>query len=230
MKSVINLPIGVIDSGIGGLAMLKELSKKYSSENYIYLADNAYMPYGNKSASFIKARLLELVNYLVDEFNVKLVILACNTASITALEYLNKHSPVQVLGLDLNDLAVGDYKIICTKQSSKGYKHLNTYACNTLASVIEDNIFDKPNLKRKLKTIMKKASINESNIILGCTHYELVSNVFSKEFADKNFVLPCKEFVSKLKLNSHSENGSVIMLATLSTKAYIDKLWKIFKD
>ena len=94
-------PIGVIDSGIGGISMLKELQKKYISENYIYLADNQHMPYGNKSSKFLCRRVLDLVNYLVTSYNVKFVILACNTASVCCLSYLNKHSPVKVLGLDI---------------------------------------------------------------------------------------------------------------------------------
>ena len=74
-------PIGVIDSGIGGLSLLKSLVSKYPNENYIYLADNLNMPYGNKSKKWIVSRICELINYLYDNFNVKLVILACNTAS-----------------------------------------------------------------------------------------------------------------------------------------------------
>ena len=66
-----NSPIAVLDSGIGGISLLKNLAKKYPNENYIYLADNAYMPYGNKSKRAIQGRVEQLINYLYNNFNIK---------------------------------------------------------------------------------------------------------------------------------------------------------------
>ena len=226
-------PIGVIDSGIGGISMLKELRKKYVGENYIYLADNQYMPYGNKSSKFLCSRLLELVNYLVSTYKVKLVILACNTASVCCLKYLSKHSPVKVLGLDIGYLVDFDHKVLCTKLTARKYKQLNTYACSSLARVIEDNFFDKALLKRKIAKILHNANLVEESIVLGCTHYELVGKLFSEMEPNKQFVLPCKDFVQNLQIdkpNISDKPGDVLMLATLATKSYIDKLWKIFKS
>lgn len=227
-----NCPIAIIDSGIGGIALLREITKKYPNENYIYLADNECMPYGNKSAKFIKERLLELINYLYNTFNVKLVILACHTASVSALEYLKQHSPIKVIGLNIKSLIINnDYKILCTKLSSKQYSDLNVHCCSRLAKDIEDNIFDTSTLNRKLKNVMNKANINELNIILGCTHYELVASKFRALEPNKNFILPCYEFVTSLKLdkpNMKDDLGDILMLSTLPTKSYIDKLWKIF--
>lgn len=230
-----NLPIAIIDSGIGGLSLLKEISQKYPNENYIYLADNQYMPYGNKSAKFIKTRLLELINQLYNTFDIKLVILACNTASITSLEYLNKHSPVKVMGLNirgLTDTLESNYRVLCTKLSSKGYNDLNVYPCTRLAKDIEENIFDISTLNRKIKNVLNKANITESNIILGCTHYELVASKFKALEPNKNFILPCREFVKDLHINKPNigVKGDILMISTLATKSYIDKLWKIFKS
>lgn len=227
-----NSPIAVIDSGIGGLSLLKSLHKKYPNENYIYLADNLYMPYGNKSARFIKNRLLELVNYLHETFNVKLIIIGCNTASIIALPYLRKHSSVEVNGLDLRELNTlqEDFIVLCTKLSSNGYKEFVTHNCRNLAKYIEDNYFDKRALKRKIKSTMSK--IVQNNVILACSHYELIVEEF-KKVCNKNFVLPCEQFVKNFKLSTHNlgnKVGDVLMLATLPTKAYIDKLWRIFNN
>ena len=226
-------PIGVIDSGIGGISMLKELRQKYKYENYIYLADNQYMPYGNKSSKFLCGRVLELVNYLVTTYNVKLVILACNTASVCCLNYLSKHSPVKVLGLDIGYLTESCHKILCTSATSRKYKQLNTYSCGSLARIIEDNFFDKALIRRKISKILNKANLFETSIVLGCTHYELVSQLFNDVEPSKQYILPCKDFVQDLKLdkpNVSDNEGDVLMLATLATKSYIDKLWKIFKS
>lgn len=226
-------PIGVIDSGIGGISMLKELRKKYKYENYIYLADNLHMPYGNKSGKFLCSRVLELVDYLVNTYNVKLVILACNTASVCCLDYLAKYAPVKVIGLDIGYLTDNNHKILCTLATSRKYKKLNTYSCGNLARIIEDNFFDKKLIRRKIDKILHKSNIAETNIVLGCTHYELVSKIFDEIEPSKQYIQPCREFVQNLtidKYNVSSKEGDVLMLSTLATKSYIDKLWKIFKS
>lgn len=230
MNILRNRAIGIIDSGVGGLSMLKNLVKYYEGENYIYLADNLYMPYGNKSKTCLKSRLNELVEFLYNNYNVKLVIIACNTLSITALSGFKTKLPVKVIGLDLNNLSQNSL-VLCTKLTSKGCEQLNTKPLNRLATIIEDNIFDTNKLERTIKNSLTKLEIQEKSIILGCTHYELVSNTFKKLFPDKNFILPCEEFVKNLQLEykNPQSKGNILMLATQPTKSYIDKLWKIFK-
>ena len=227
-----NSPIALIDSGIGGLSMLKELSKKYPNENYIYLADNAYMPYGNKSARALKNRILNLTQYLYNTFNVKLVILACNTASAATLNYVNKHSSVKVLGLNLNELIPSNqpFKLLCTKLSAKHYGHLNACACNRLASAIEQNYFDTKHLDKAIKSGASKHITGSDAIVLGCSHYELVYKRFQSIWPNVKFVRPCQIFVKNFKPDKPNPNlkGNILMMATLATKSYIDKLWKIF--
>lgn len=227
-----NAPIGVIDSGIGGLSLLKLLVDKYSNENYIYLADNLNMPYGNKSKKWLVNRICELITYLYDNFNVKLVILACNTAS-SCLTAISKNSPVKVIGLDLNSCIVDDYKILCTRLTAKNNPNLNTYTCSRLARFIEQNLFNKNLIKKRLKHLLNNAKISENNIVLGCTHYELIVSEFTTLLPNKNIILPCNKFVESLKLDRNdlsTQRGDILMLSTLSTKSYIDTLWRIFKS
>ena len=226
-----NAPIGVIDSGIGGLSLLKELTKLYKHESYVYFADNAYMPYGNKSVKVLKNRLVEICNYLIDTFNVKVIIIACHTASAVCLTYLQRKINVPVLGIGLENLIDDNCKIICTRATSKVYKDYNTIPCNTLAQNIEDNIFNITSLRRKIFKAISKANISETNIVLGCTHYELVAKHFQVQFTDKNFILPCKQWAKSIPINKSTSDkvGDVLMISSLATKSYIDKLWKIFK-
>lgn len=225
-----NSPIAVIDSGVGGLSLLKPLVQKFPNENFVYFADNEYMPYGNKSAKFLKSHLLQIVEYLQQNFNVKLVILACNTASKVALDFLNKHCSVEVLGLDL---AKYSGTVLCTKLTSKLlYPNSHCLPCPSLAKYIEDNYFDKGKLQKKINSIIKANNLQTSNIILGCTHYELVSNLFAKSTTGK-LILPAQEFVKSFTLkqpNLQAQGGVVIMLASIPTKSYIDKLWHIFRS
>ena len=113
--------------------LLKEIVKKFPNENYIYLADNLYAPYGNKSKKWLVARLNELIEYLYTNFNVKLVIFACNTAS-SCIDCISKISPVKVVSLDLNSCAIGEYKILCTKLSAKNYTNTEIGKVNTKIS------------------------------------------------------------------------------------------------
>ena len=81
--------IGVFDSGIGGITVLKEIIKILPNENYIYFSDSLYNPYGDKSSKKIIHRCEEITQFLIKE-NCKAIVIACNTASATAVQYLRK--------------------------------------------------------------------------------------------------------------------------------------------
>lgn len=94
-----NMPIGVFDSGIGGLSVLKQLVRFLPQENYIYLGDTARVPYGNKSRDIVKQYASECTDFLISK-NVKLIIAACNTVSSFALDVVKEHSGnIPVLGM-----------------------------------------------------------------------------------------------------------------------------------
>src|SRR5881227_4396891 len=91
-------PIGVFDSGIGGLTVVKALRDLLPDEKIFYLGDTARVPYGGKSASTVERYSLEIADILIEE-NAKIVVVACNTASSLALPKLEKHLPVAVIGV-----------------------------------------------------------------------------------------------------------------------------------
>lgn len=206
--------------------MLKPLVEKFPNENFVYFADNQCMPYGNKSPRFLKARLTQIIEYLQQNFNIKLAILACNTASAVACEELNSQCKVKVLGLNL---AQYTGVVLCTKLTSKFYPNLTTIPCPRLAKYIEDNYFDKPKLQKRITSLIKSHDLHGS-ITLGCTHYELVAKYFKQSLSGE-VRLPASDFVNNLSLDKPNTQscGSVVMLASIPTKSYIDKLWRIFK-
>ena len=93
-----NRPIGVFDSGIGGLTVVDALAKNLPNETIYYVGDTARVPYGNKSKSRIQQYALEITNWL-NKKNCKIIIVACNTASALALEYLSSVFPIPIIGV-----------------------------------------------------------------------------------------------------------------------------------
>ncbi|PYL08590.1 MAG: glutamate racemase, partial [Verrucomicrobia bacterium] len=91
-------PIGVFDSGIGGLTVVKALRDVLPNENIFYLGDTARVPYGNKSADAVERYAIELADMLMRE-NAKLIVVACNTVSSVAIPKLRKHVSVPVIGV-----------------------------------------------------------------------------------------------------------------------------------
>lgn len=91
-------PIGVFDSGIGGLTVLRRLLELLPDERYVYLGDTARVPYGNKSIDTVQRYALECVDFLITH-NVKMIVVACNTASALALDVIRQHTEVPVVGM-----------------------------------------------------------------------------------------------------------------------------------
>src|SRR2546427_8435411 len=91
-------PIGVFDSGIGGLTVLRECIAHLPSERFIYLADAGYAPYGPKPAELLRARAEQVVNFLLQQ-QVKAVVVACNTASVAALPFLRARFELPFVGI-----------------------------------------------------------------------------------------------------------------------------------
>ncbi len=93
-------PIALFDSGLGGLSVLREVRRLLPAEPLLYLADQAYLPYGDRPLSQVRDRVLAVGRYLVEREGAKLLVVACNTASAAALEALRAALPVPVVGME----------------------------------------------------------------------------------------------------------------------------------
>jgi glutamate racemase len=94
-------PIGVFDSGIGGLSVLQALQTELPHERFVYLADNAHAPYGEKSESFIRQRTHSIADYLLARHHIKALVVACNTATAAAIHELRaRHPALPLVGLE----------------------------------------------------------------------------------------------------------------------------------
>ncbi len=184
--------IGVFDSGIGGLTVVSEIIKELPTENIIYFGDTARVPYGNKSTETIKRFSQQVVEFLLSQ-GVKLIVVACNTVSAVAIDWLKKKYPLPIVGV--HDASVkkaiesGAGKcigVIGTRATieSKMYP-IKIHKINPLIKVYSKScplfvpIIEEGKNKKLLQIVIKNylSPLKKRNIetlILGCTHYPLI--------------------------------------------------------
>ena len=181
--------IGIFDSGIGGVTVLKEIIKVLPNENYIYYSDSKNNPYGDKDEKEITKICDNIVANLLKN-NCKAIVIACNTASAIASSFLReKYSNLPIIAIEPAYKMVHDYSydkptlIMATKGTIesekfnlllKKYDNKKTYLlpCVGLADKIEDG--NEQKIKEILKLELEKYRGIVKNVVLGCTHYPLV--------------------------------------------------------
>ncbi len=183
-------PIGIFDSGIGGVTVLKELIKQLPNENYIYYSDSKNNPYGEKTDEQIIQITDNITKYLIDQ-NCKAIIIACNTASAKASKNLReKYTQIPIIAIEPACKVVHDLKqqeptlIMATKgtiESERFHLLTNKYAnnqtyilqCTGLAELIE-NEDQNEKIQSYLQKELQPYKGKIKNVILGCTHYPLI--------------------------------------------------------
>ena len=195
-----NNPIGIFDSGVGGLTLLKSIKDILPNETLVYFGDTARVPYGTKSAETIQKFSLQIASFL-QKFKIKALVVACHTASSTALSVLKENLKIPVVGVTEPTIksAVKTTKnkhigIIGTKTTigSGGYQSLirdldpsiiiTTVTAPLLVPLVEEGWLNKDATKIILREYIapfKKAKID--TLVLGCTHYPILKNLFSEE-------------------------------------------------
>lgn len=184
-----NLKIGVFDSGVGGLTVLKGLQEALPNETFIYIGDNLHSPYGEKTHEQLLTYTKEIVEFFIKE-NVKMIVLACNTTSCTVLEDLRRLYPqVPMLGVTEATCAMvkqHNYHkvlIMATKatiesqayQQRLGFHHSYGLACPQLVPLIEQGA-SQETIINALSDLLKEPMEICDSIVLGCTHYPILSS------------------------------------------------------
>lgn len=183
-----------IDSGIGGLSTLYETIKVLNN-NYIYFADTKFVPYGSKKVSFLHKRLSEIIVKMRKKYDIKIVVLACNTATTTSIKFLRKKFPsLKIIGTEpavkvAIDNGFKKPAVIATPQTIRHLKarfkfKFKTISCPALATCIENNLTSNTLLNNfKLNKILYNLTITTQNndcIVLGCTHYTFIKDKLSR--------------------------------------------------
>ncbi|HQP10366.1 MAG TPA: glutamate racemase [Candidatus Omnitrophota bacterium] len=192
-------PIGVFDSGLGGLTVVRELMRQLPSEDIVYFGDTARVPYGTKSKEAIIRFSRENTRILL-QYKVKMVVVACNTSSSYALDILRKEFRVPIVGVigpgarkAIAMTKAGNVGVIATSatvasgQYEKSIKQCDggirvvSQACPLFVPLAEEGWADKPvtfEIAREYLKPLKKSGID--TLILGCTHYPLLKAALQK--------------------------------------------------
>jgi glutamate racemase len=216
-------PIGVFDSGYGGLTVLKEIVKKLPSYDYIYLGDNARAPYGTRSFETVYEYTLQCVKWLFEK-NCPLIILACNTASAKALRTIQQNDlpayndnrrllgvirpSAEVIGNYTRTNKVGILATNGTVESlsypieiEKFYPRVKVYqhACPLWVPLVENNEYASEGadffIKKDVDNLMS-ASSEIDTILLGCTHYPLLADKIKNNLPDSVQLISQGEIVA----------------------------------
>lgn len=191
------LPIGIFDSGVGGLTVLKSLYKHFPNENFIYLGDTARLPYGGKSQQTIQRYSFENASYL-QELGIKALVIACNTATALAKEHLECNFPFPIVDViaptvtrAFSATKTGHIAILGTKGTIRSNKiqeallhkatengkflHLYPIFCPLFVPFIEEQMVEHPSMSLIIDEYLGrlKGTLVDS-VILACTHYPLL--------------------------------------------------------
>ena len=219
MNSKNTAPVGVFDSGVGGLTVAREIMRQLPNENLVYFGDTARVPYGSKSKNNIIRFSRQIIRFLQTK-NVKAIVIACNTASALALETVEKEIDIPIIGVIVpgaraavqetkNGMigVAGTEATIRSETYTKVIKSMNPDAvvigkpCPLFVPLVEEG-FAKHKITEEVIDIylsdMKKTDID--TMILGCTHYPLLRSRIIEYFGEKvHIVNPAYETAMDLK-------------------------------
>ena len=202
-------PIGVFDSGLGGLTVLKSLENILPNESFIYLGDTAHVPYGNKSVDTVVRYSRSIMDFFLKN-NVKAVVIACNTASAVAYSKLCKDYDIPIFDVVLPSVIhanrisetrnvgiIGTHSTVFSKAYTRSFKNLKSdcsileIPCPLFVPLIEEGWSNTPIAREIAKTYLKPfQGIEMDVLILGCTHYPIMTETI-KNTVKNNVKLIC---------------------------------------
>jgi len=218
-----NNPIGIFDSGIGGLTVANAIHKLMPNEPLIYFGDTAHFPYGEKSPDSIKYYSIRIADFLIEK-NAKCIVIACNTASSIAYEVVKKHVknkiPVisviePVVNVVCNNKSLNKIGVIATKGTIKAdayakkikaiapEKEVSSLATPLLAPMIEEGFFNNNISKTIINSYLSKPKLKKIDaLILACTHYPLIHKEISNYYNDSIEILDSADIAAQAVLKA----------------------------
>ena len=232
-------PIGIFDSGVGGLSVVNNIVNLLPFENLVYVADSKYAPYGSRSKEEIFDRSCVIINYLIQSYNIKAIVVACNTATAACINELRELFLIPIIGMEpaikpANRLSknkrIGILATSGTLKSSKFIALLSHYAgnseffsqpCHGLVEEIEKGLIDTSKTRaiiNKNLSALKRKKIDV--IILGCTHFVFIRHLI-KEFFNEDIPIIDTGLAVAKRLLSQLEENNLLMNRSLRGKLII---------
>jgi len=242
-----NRPIGVFDSGIGGLTVVNALAKVLPDEAIFYVGDTARVPYGNKSEKSIQQFSYEITNWLIQQ-DCEIIVVACNTVSSIALQELKNQFSLPIIGVidpvvnhaiissrNSNIGILGTQATIKSDAYQKCIMSINSkinivsQACPLFVPLVEEGwVSGKVPLSIASVYLEKIKNTNVDTVILGCTHYPFLKNVINKVLGNKIQLVDSGESTAKIvaallhhkKLLTDKHQGGIRCFVTDDPKSF----------
>lgn len=247
-------PIGMIDSGLGGLSLYRVVRSYLPNENIIYLADSLNVPYGDKSKEWILNRSIELIQFLVEQKNCKIIVIACNTITAVAIEKLRNTFKTPIVAIEpAIKLAISLSKnkkiaVLATLATVNGDNVSNLikkYAfetnvllvpCIGLAEKIEMGKVETKEVRNYISHIIQdifEVAKDTDIIVLGCTHYPFIAHIIQGITAGSNIKIidpseaVTKQLIKKLETLSLSSSSCHLGIDEIFTSSDTKKVMEI---
>lgn len=226
-----NAPIGVMDSGVGGLSVLREIHSLMPAESLLYAADSAHLPYGDKTPAFVRQRVNHIAESLI-ALGAKALVVACNTATAAAVESLRERFDLPVIGMEpgvkpaVLSSKHGVVGILATEgmvQSNRMRELVQRFArdvevviqpCPGLVEQVERYALHTPETSRLLQNYLAPIlDRNADTLVLGCTHYPFLQPLIEQLAGPSVKVINTGAAVAR-QLKQRLEEGSLISSST----------------
>ncbi|MDV6378149.1 glutamate racemase [Sporosarcina sp. GW1-11] len=247
-----NAPIGVIDSGVGGLTVVRELRKYLPNEPIIYIGDDARCPYGPRSAEEVLQFTMEMVESL-SKMGIKMLVIACNTATAVALDEIRMQFSFPVIGVirpgaraAVKASQTGEIAVLGTMGTvnSKAYDGaiqqlrpdatVHSLACPGFVPIVESGEYRSPQAREVVdQTLQPLHMYSFDTVILGCTHYPLLQEHIEQHFSSqKQIISSAVETVVDVEriLNEQQIQSSSMIQPIFYTTGSIKKFQSIVED
>ncbi|WP_338770037.1 glutamate racemase [Bernardetia sp. ABR2-2B] len=248
-------PIGIFDSGIGGLTVAYAVKELLPHEQIIYFGDTAHLPYGEKSMAALQAYSIKAVDFLL-KHHCKIILFACNSASSAAFELIKEYTATKAKVIDVIQPVVNyvatnfegkNIGLIGTRQTinsntylqkiDKTDKNINLSSVATplLASMIEEGFFNNTISKSVIAEYLSDESLqNIEGLILGCTHYPLIKKdidlFFKENFSQKVEIIDGSFIVAEEVRIFLEQNNLLNPYSTKEDIFYVSDLTKSFEE
>ncbi len=247
-------PIGVFDSGLGGVSVLRNMCALLPNEDFIYFGDDKNAPYGTKTEEEILRLAIDDVSFLLEK-NVKAIVIACNTATSAAAKHLRETLSIPVIGMEpalkpasLNrkDGVIGVMATPATLKQKKFkllYEKYGEHAlpipCPGLMEFAEKGILDGEELESFLKNLFKPFTEKYplESVVLGCTHYIFLKGAIQKALpgitlydGNEGTARQLKRVLEELNWLNQTGNGSVSMYTSGDKDSILPLMWSLFRE